>query len=61
MKTDHDHQVVDATPPTIMDRALGVAIWRTFPLAQAAQAHRDLEAGTNHGKILLTANHDGQA
>ena len=26
----------------------------TFPLAQAADAHRELEAGTNIGKVLLT-------
>lgn len=32
---------------------LNVPIWRTYPLAQAAQAHRDLEAGANRGKILL--------
>ena len=27
---------------------------RTFPLAQAAAAHRELEAGANIGKVLLT-------
>ncbi len=32
---------------------LHVAIWRSYPLAQAAQAHADVEAGTNRGKILL--------
>jgi len=32
---------------------LSVPIWRTYPLAQAARAHADLEAGRNHGKIIL--------
>ena len=30
-----------------------VPIWRTYPLARAAQAHADLEARRNHGKIVL--------
>jgi NADPH:quinone reductase-like Zn-dependent oxidoreductase len=32
---------------------LDVPIWRTYPLAQAAQAHADIEARRNHGKIVL--------
>jgi len=32
---------------------LAVPIWRTYPLARAAQAHADLEARRNHGKIVL--------
>jgi len=32
---------------------LSVPIWRTYPLAEAARAHEDLEAGRNHGKIVL--------
>ena len=32
---------------------LSVPIWRAYPLAQAALAHADLEAGRNHGKIIL--------
>jgi NADPH:quinone reductase-like Zn-dependent oxidoreductase len=32
---------------------LSVPIWRTYPLAQAARAHADLEAGRNKGKIIL--------
>jgi len=32
---------------------LTVPIWRTYPLAQAAQAHADIEARRNHGKIVL--------
>ncbi|MFI1073234.1 NADP-dependent oxidoreductase [Streptomyces puniciscabiei] len=32
---------------------LTVPIWRTYPLAQAAQAHADLEAHRNQGKAVL--------
>jgi NADPH2:quinone reductase len=32
---------------------LQVAIHATYPLAQVAQAHRDLESGTTAGKLLL--------
>jgi len=32
---------------------LTIPIWRTYPLAQAARAHADLEARRNHGKIIL--------
>jgi NADPH:quinone reductase-like Zn-dependent oxidoreductase len=32
---------------------LAVPIWRTYPLARAAQAHADLEARRNNGKIVL--------
>ena len=34
---------------------LKLAIDRTYPLAQAAQAHRDLESRATAGKILLIA------
>jgi NADPH:quinone reductase-like Zn-dependent oxidoreductase len=30
-----------------------VPVWRRYPLAEAARAHADLDAGRNHGKILL--------
>jgi NADPH:quinone reductase-like Zn-dependent oxidoreductase len=32
---------------------LSVPVWRTYPLAQAAQAHADLQARRNRGKIVL--------
>ncbi|MFD0142765.1 MULTISPECIES: NADP-dependent oxidoreductase [unclassified Streptomyces] len=32
---------------------LSVPIWRTYPLAEAAQAHADLEAHRNRGKAVL--------
>jgi NADPH:quinone reductase-like Zn-dependent oxidoreductase len=33
--------------------SLTVPVWRTYPLAEAASAHADLEADRNHGKIVL--------
>jgi len=30
---------------------LTIPVWRTYPLAEAARAHADLEAGRNQGKI----------
>ncbi|MCU7821038.1 NADP-dependent oxidoreductase [Kitasatospora sp. DSM 101779] len=35
------------------DGRLTVPIWRTYPLAEAARAHADLEAHRNHGKAVL--------
>jgi NADPH:quinone reductase-like Zn-dependent oxidoreductase len=43
--------------PELAERLAGggltVPVWRTYPLAEAARAHADLEAGRNHGKIIL--------
>ncbi|WP_432585033.1 NADP-dependent oxidoreductase [Streptomyces sp. HD1123-B1] len=35
------------------DGRLTLPIWRTYPLAEAARAHRDLEARRNRGKAVL--------
>jgi len=32
---------------------LRLDVWKTYPLDQVRQAHIDLEAGLNHGKIIL--------
>jgi len=40
--------------PLIASGKVKPIVYRTFPLAQAADAHRELEAGTNIGKVLLT-------
>ncbi|WP_431775120.1 NADP-dependent oxidoreductase [Streptomyces cucumeris] len=32
---------------------LDIPVWRTYPLAEAARAHADIEARRNQGKILL--------
>lgn len=40
--------------PLIESGTVKPVVHRTFPLAQAADAHRELEASTHIGKILLT-------
>ncbi|MFJ3788647.1 NADP-dependent oxidoreductase [Kitasatospora sp. NPDC090091] len=46
----------DALPELVRLAAAGrlaVPIWRTYPLAEAARAHADLEAHRNQGKAVL--------
>ena len=40
--------------PLIEAGTVRPVVYRTFPLAQAADAHRELEASANVGKVLLT-------
>jgi putative PIG3 family NAD(P)H quinone oxidoreductase len=40
--------------PLVESGVVKPVVHRTFPLAQAADAHRQLEASTNIGKVLLT-------
>jgi putative PIG3 family NAD(P)H quinone oxidoreductase len=40
--------------PLIDSGQVKPVVHRTFPLARAAEAHRELEAGSNIGKVLLT-------
>jgi putative PIG3 family NAD(P)H quinone oxidoreductase len=40
--------------PLVESGVVKPVVHRTFPLAQAADAHRELEASTNIGKVLLT-------
>ncbi len=40
--------------PLIESGTVRPVVHRTFPLAEAAAAHRELEAGANIGKVLLT-------
>jgi NADPH:quinone reductase-like Zn-dependent oxidoreductase len=40
--------------PLIETGEVKPVVHRAFPLAQAADAHRELEAGTSIGKVLLT-------
>jgi putative PIG3 family NAD(P)H quinone oxidoreductase len=40
--------------PLVESGLVKPVVHRTFPLAQAADAHRQLEASTNIGKVLLT-------
>ncbi|GGU47665.1 NADPH:quinone reductase [Streptomyces albospinus] len=46
----------DSLPELVQRAAAGeltLPIWRTYPLAEAAQAHTDLEAHRNRGKVVL--------
>jgi NADPH:quinone reductase-like Zn-dependent oxidoreductase len=38
---------------SLAEGALTVPVWRAYPLAEAGTAHSDLDAGRNHGKIIL--------
>ncbi|WP_374583364.1 NAD(P)H-quinone oxidoreductase [Pseudoduganella sp.] len=40
--------------PLLQSGAVRPQVYRTFPLAQAAQAHRLMDSGTHFGKIVLT-------
>jgi len=40
--------------PLIASGQVKPVVHRTFPLAQASEAHRELESGANIGKVLLT-------
>jgi putative PIG3 family NAD(P)H quinone oxidoreductase len=46
--------VLEHVWPLIDSGQVKPVVHKTFPLAQAADAHRELEAGTNIGKLLLT-------
>ena len=40
--------------PLVQDGKLRPVIYKTFPLKEAAEAHREMESGSHIGKILLT-------
>jgi NADPH:quinone reductase-like Zn-dependent oxidoreductase len=46
--------VLEHVWPLIEHGQVKPIVHRTFPLARAADAHRELEAGRNVGKVLLT-------
>ncbi|MDR1833958.1 MAG: zinc-binding dehydrogenase, partial [Propionibacteriaceae bacterium] len=52
-------RVATAVWPLYQCGALQYAPTKAFPLAQAADAHRLLESGTNVGKIVLTTESGG--
>jgi NADPH:quinone reductase-like Zn-dependent oxidoreductase len=51
--TDRTPEALPELAALIADGKLSVPVWRSYPLAEAAQAHADLEANRNHGKIVL--------
>ena len=47
--------VVEHVWPLVADGRVKPVVHTTYPLAEAGQAHRDMESGAHVGKILLTA------
>jgi NADPH:quinone reductase-like Zn-dependent oxidoreductase len=50
---DRAPEALPALARLAADGQLTVPVWRTYPLAEAAQAHADLEQRRNRGKIVL--------
>lgn len=48
------HRFAEGALPMFADGRLRPLVGRTFPLAEAALAHRCMEAGGGFGKIVLT-------
>jgi NADPH:quinone reductase-like Zn-dependent oxidoreductase len=55
MLVSPDRAGLEALAALAEEGKLRVEIDETFPLAQAAEAHRHLEAGRAKGKVVLTA------
>ena len=51
--TDRAPEALPQLAALIAAGELAIPIWRTYPLREAAQAHADIEAHRNHGKIIL--------
>jgi NADPH:quinone reductase-like Zn-dependent oxidoreductase len=51
--TDRDRTALAKLADLAAGGQLDLPIWRTYPLTDAVQAHRDLEAHRNRGKIVL--------
>ena len=52
-RTDRDRTALAKLADLAATGQLELPIWRSYPLADAAQAHTDLEARRNRGKIIL--------
>jgi len=50
---DYDHTALTTLAELAATGSLRLPIWRTYPLAEAATAHADIEQRRNHGKIVL--------
>jgi len=53
-RIDHQTWILDRCTALFTKKRLAVHVGRTFPLADAAEAHRFLEKGEAMGKIVLT-------
>ena len=49
---DRDDTALETMADLAGGGALQLTIWRTYPLAEAATAHEDIEQRRNHGKII---------
>lgn len=52
-RQDRFHEALPQLADLIAAGKLEVPVWRTYPLAEAALAHADIEARRNQGKIVL--------
>jgi NADPH:quinone reductase-like Zn-dependent oxidoreductase len=50
---DRAPEALPALAGLLASGELVVPVWRSYPLAEAAKAHADLDARRNHGKIIL--------
>jgi NADPH:quinone reductase-like Zn-dependent oxidoreductase len=50
---DYDHTALATLAELTATDSLQLPIWRTYPLAEAATAHDDIEQRRNRGKIVL--------
>ena len=57
-RPDRAPEALDQTMPLVASGALRLRRQRELPMACAAEAHRLLENGAAHEKIILTLNHD---
>jgi NADPH:quinone reductase-like Zn-dependent oxidoreductase len=50
---DYDHTALETLADLAATGSIHLPIWRTYPLAEAATAHDDIEQHRNRGKIVL--------
>ena len=53
-KTEIVKRFIDIVLPLLAARKIVPLVYRVYPIEQAAQAHRDMEAGVHFGKLVLT-------
>lgn len=53
----HQGEILDRCAQWFDEGRLKIHVSRTLPLARAAEAHREIEAGHTQGKLVLTLNH----
>lgn len=54
--TDRSVQRLGELTDLYRQKKLIIPVWMTFPLADAAAAHREVETGHVRGKVALTAD-----